>query len=254
VSAAWRSLLLLGFILGAGWLAAASAGVALWEQVAALAALALVVYRVARATPAASIGIWGAVALALAAAGLALGLAWPAALAAAIVAARTQPDLLARRRLALWALMAVPWLATDAAAIGWFFRWSGAWATEGFFHGLGFAVTRQGTWLQVEDQPLAVDAACAGIDTLQATLVAGLWMAESLRTVRGWSWGIALLPLLAWVANTLRIILLGSVALTSGYETATGWFHAWGGLGVIVLVFALAAAWVGWLRRQEAAP
>jgi exosortase/archaeosortase family protein len=248
----WRSLLLLVIILAAGWLAADNAGAALWEQLAAMVALVMVVRRVAPA-PLGPIGAWGATALAFAGVGLVLGWAWPAALAAALVAAQTQREPLAKWKLALWAILSVPWLAADAGAVGWFFRLSGAWATEGIFHSMGFAVTRQGTWLRVEDQPLAVDAACAGIDTLQSTLVAGLWIAESLRSPRHWWLGVAVLPLLAWIANTLRIFMLGALALTSGYESATGWFHAWGGLGVIVAVFVLAAGWVGWLRHREVA-
>ena len=63
-----------------------------------------------------------------------------------------------------------------------------------------------------------------------------------------------MLPLLAWFANALRICLLGAVALSEGYDAATGWFHTWGGLGVLLAVFVLAAAWITWLRSREAAP
>jgi exosortase/archaeosortase family protein len=112
-------------------------------------------------------------------------------------------------------------------------------------------VTRAGTSLQIEDQPLAVDAACAGIDTLQSTLVAGLWLAETLRTPGAWWRAVAVLPLLAWLANTARIVMLGAVAVTAGHEAAKGAFHEWGGLSVVVLVFVLAGAWVAWLRARE---
>jgi exosortase/archaeosortase family protein len=253
VSERTRQGLLLGAIFGAGWLAAAQGGVAVWDQAAALAALAMVFFRGARAGTRA-LGSLDAAALGLAGVGLTLGWAWPAALAAALVVMRPEAGSLPRLRLMLWAMLAVPWLAADAAAVGWFFRWTGAWFAGVVFQGLGFEVVRQGTWLRVEDQPLAVDAACAGLDTLQATLVAGLWLAESLRTKRAWVWGVLLLPLLAWFANALRICLLGAVALSEGYDAATGWFHTWGGLGVLLAVFVLAAAWIGWLRSREAAP
>jgi exosortase/archaeosortase family protein len=145
-------------------------------------------------------------------------------------------------------------LAALGPALGWVFRLTGAWAAEGFFHVAGLHVVRDGTLLRVEDQPLAVDAACAGLDALQATLVAGFWLAETLGTGRRWTLAALALPLLAWLANALRIVLLGAVALAAGTEAATGWFHTWGGLVVVVLVFLLAGLWVAFLRWTEPAP
>jgi exosortase/archaeosortase family protein len=245
-------LLLLAAAFALGWLAAAGAAVTLWEQAAAAGAALLVLGR-ARGV-AAPPAPWAAGALILAALGLALGWAWPAAVAAAGLAARAQPAGLPRARAVALALLAVPWIATDAAALGWVFRLTGAWAAGGFFDLAGLHVVREGTMLLVEDQPLAVDAACAGLDTLQATLVAGFWLAETLRTGRRWAFAALALPLLAWLANALRIVLLGSVALTAGTEAATGWFHTWGGLVVVVLVFLLAGLWVAFLRWTEPAP
>jgi exosortase/archaeosortase family protein len=241
---------LLAVLLLAGWWAAGTTTVAALEQVGAAVAAGLCLMRWWRRPPGAQ-GIADAAALMLAAVGLALGWAWPAAAAFAWVLGRGETAGLPRWRIAAMAAMSVPWLASDATALGWGFRWTGAWAAGGIFDLSGLAVTRAGTALQIEDQPIAVDAACAGLDTLQATLVAGLWLADSLRTARGWLWAVAPLPLLAWLANTARIVLLGAVAVTAGHEAAKGWFHAWGGLAVVVMVFIAAGAWASWLRSRE---
>ena len=242
--------LLLLAILGAGWWAASGRGVAAMEQAGAAVAAFLAAWRwrsqAARPLTGADAG-----ALAFAAAGLALGWAWPAALALALTLGRGEPAGLARWRIAALGALAAPWIAADAVALGWGFRYTGAWAAGGVFDLAGLAVTRSGTSLQIEDQPLAVDAACAGLDTLQSTLVAGLWLAETLRTPAGWWRAVAMLPLLAWLANTARIVMLGAVAVTAGHEAAKGAFHEWGGLGVVVLVFFSAGAWVAWLRARE---
>lgn len=237
-------------VLGAGWWAAAATNVAVWEQAGAGIAAGLVFMTAAR-REAAEVGTGHAGAVMAAAAGLAAGWAWPAALALAWVAGRGEKAGPARWQAAAMAGLAVPWLAADATALGWFFRWTGAWAAAGVFDAAGLAVTRAGTALQVEDQPLAVDAACAGLDTLQATLVAGLWLAAGLRTAGGWVRAVAVLPLLAWLANTARIVMLGAVAVTAGHEAAKGWFHEWGGLAVVLLVFVVAGLWTHWLRGRE---
>lgn len=238
-------------LLALGWLAAGS-GLAWAEQAAAVAAAGLVVAAIWKKDGVLIPEAADAAAVVLAAAGLLAGWAWPAALALGWVMARrakaagTWPE-----RWAALGLLAVPWLAVDAAAVGWLFRLSGAWTAEGVFGWLGLAVTRDGTLLRVEDLPLAVDAACAGLDTLQATAVAGVWLAETLRTRRAW-WVVAtLLPVAAWLANTARIVVLGAVATSAGTEAAEGVFHTWGGLGVIGGVFALVAGLVAGLKRWE---
>jgi len=246
----WATVAVVIVILGAGWWAAADAGVAAWDQAGAAVAACLMLARLRSGAGMAPGGL-DAAALAVAAAGLMLGWALPAALALAWVLGRREEASVMRWRVGAMALLAVPWIAADAAVIGWWFRWTGAWAAGGIFELGGLAVTRAGTTLQIEDQPLAVDAACAGLDTLQATLVAGVWLAATLRTGRSWWLAVLPLPLLAWAANTLRIVVLGAVAVTAGHEAAKGWFHEWGGLAVVALVFVPAGAWVTWLRSRE---
>jgi exosortase/archaeosortase family protein len=132
-----------------------------------------------------------------------------------------------------------PWVALDGQAVGWWFRFSGAAVAEGFFSGLGFAVAREGTLLRVQGLPLAVDAACSGLNVLQAMLLAGTALAALLLQGRRYWAGLALLLPLAWLANTARIIALGLIGLSFGAEVARGWFHTWGGWSLLCLMFLL---------------
>lgn len=132
-----------------------------------------------------------------------------------------------------------PWLALEGQAIGWWFRFSGAGVADGWFSMLGFAVERDGTFLTVQGMPLAVDAACSGLNALQSMLVAGTVLAWMVLPGNRYWWGIVLLPMLAWLANVLRIVTLGMVGLSFGPEAAMGWFHDWGGWAVLMVMFVL---------------
>lgn len=194
-----------------------------------------------------------AASLLLAAGGVATGCTLPIALALVLLAGRwVATDPRRADELRLLALLSLPWLATDGAALALAFRHSAAWAAGLFFGWSGYEVVRDGTTLTIAHQPLAVAAACAGLDTLHITLVAGSWLAGVLRSRRGLWLAVLALPGLAWLANTIRVIVLGGVALTWGPEAAIGWFHDWGGLSVIVAMFILAGGWVALLHRTEA--
>jgi len=135
-----------------------------------------------------------------------------------------------------------PWIVLDGQILGWWFRYSGAAASEIFFRALALDVVREGTLLRVEGLPLSVDAACSGLNALQAMLVAGVGLAcVLLRGGRFWI-GVALLLPLAWLANTARIISLGFIGLSFGADAATGWFHTWGGWSVLCAMFVLCLA------------
>lgn len=241
-------------VWGLGWLPFLRGNIAFTDTLAALAAAGLAV-QVVRTIP------WSARlelprptligALLLAGFGLVIDRTLPVAVALVLLVGRTVADSRRADELRLLALLSLPWLATDGAMLALAFRHSAAWAAGTAFQFLGYAITRDGTTLDIEGQPLSVAAACAGIDTLHATLVAGAWLAGALRG-RGRFWlAVAALPLLAWLANTLRIITLGGVALKWGADAAMGWFHNWGGISVIVVMFALAGSWVALLHRME---
>jgi exosortase len=169
---------------------------------------------------------------------LALGwcLAWQAWIASELAEGAPAASL----RLVALLFCAFPWVALGGQQIGWWFRYSGAAATEYFFLLLGFAVERQGTYLLVQGQALAVDPACAGLNVLQAMLLAGVALAHlQLPSSRRFWVGLAMLVPLAWLANTARIITLGVAGLTFGADTARGWFHHWGGWTVLCFMFVL---------------
>ena len=144
------------------------------------------------------------------------------------------------RRLLIFLLLAFPWLALDLPSLGWWFRLSAAWSAQHFFQMLGLAVTRDGTQVVVQNFPVEVTAACAGLKALQAMVVAGGVMAfVQLGRSRFYWPAIAVLPLVAWLANTLRVVMLSTVALTFGADAANGWFHEWGGWLVLISMFVL---------------
>ncbi|GAB4455730.1 MAG: hypothetical protein OHK0029_12290 [Armatimonadaceae bacterium] len=139
------------------------------------------------------------------------------------------------------AALSFPWLILHGNEIGWVFRLSGAIVTEKLFSLIGLHVVREGVFLLIQGLPVSVDAPCAGISTLQAMLLAGTVMAVSLPRGKRMALPVKLLLLVAvaWGANTLRLVVLCASALTWGVPFAQGWFHEWGGLSVLVLMFVL---------------
>jgi exosortase/archaeosortase family protein len=154
------------------------------------------------------------------------------------------------RRLLILPFLAFPWIANDAQAVGWWFRFSGAGAVGGLFSILGFQVQREGTFLVVQGLPLAVDAACSGLNVLQAMGIAGFAVAyvKVPPGARFWT-ALAILAPLAWLANSIRILSLGVIALSFGADFAMGWFHQWGGWLVLCVMFALCQWVFGLLAR-----
>lgn len=158
------------------------------------------------------------------------------------------------RRLLLLPMLAFPWLTLDAM-LGWWFRISAAWTAGSLFHLAGLEVTREGTQLLVQGFPLSVDASCAGLKVLQALLIAGTAIAYlQIGDRRGFWWSVPVLVALAWLSNTLRVIVLSATALTFSPEFAKGWFHTWGGWLVLMLMFALSAGVFTLWRKFTAAP
>lgn len=179
-----------------------------------------------------------------------LALAWTSALWAGLRRRLPPADHGRVRRLLALPVMAFPWVTLDAAALGWWFRLSGAWAAEQLFAGIGFQVAREGTQLCVQGLTVTVDASCSGLQTLQAMLIAGTAAAHLLlgRTRSYW-WSLPCLLGMAWLANTLRVAVLSATALSFGPEFAAGWFHDWGGWLVLVLMFGLCWGLFAWWQR-----
>lgn len=137
-------------------------------------------------------------------------------------------------------VMAFPWIALDAGFIGWWFRLSGAWAASHFFALMGADVSREGTLLVVNGLPISVEAACAGLNTLQSMLISGTVMAFLIlgNTNRFW-WNLPLLIIISWIANTVRIICISAAAVGISRRFALGDFHQLSGWLVLMLMFGL---------------
>lgn len=146
-------------------------------------------------------------------------------------------------------LFSFPWVLTDANGLGWWFRLTGAHVTSILFKFLGFSVQQQGTFLLIDQQPISVEAACAGLNTIQSMMIAGSALAYIYfeNSFKYWL-NIPFLLALSWVANTFRIILISAVALAFNAEIAMGLFHTVGGLAVILFMFF--CAW-GFFELQK---
>lgn len=204
-------------------------------------------------------------ALALAAFGLVVGLvsdlllpisiAW-SALLWAWLSCRLPEEARARvRRLLLLTLLIFPWADLDIKPVHWAMRLSAAVVAQYTLSGVGLPTTRQGTMLYVAGQPVEISEQCAGGETLHAMLVIGLASAfvylDRRQAIAPW------LPLLcgfAWLANTLRVLLIAIAAvywLDSPYFT---WVHDAGGWLVVafMLVFCMSlfSARNRWLRTS----
>ena len=149
-----------------------------------------------------------------------------------------------RMRLLALAAAAFPWLLVDGTALGWAFRLTGATAVSLLGNALGFNVKCEGTVLSIEGAPISVEAACAGLQSLQTLLCIGL---IALFRARGASArllpSLAILLILAWLANTLRILIVAFLVLTFGHDAASGIWHDLGGLLALALMFWI-ATWV----------
>lgn len=151
-----------------------------------------------------------------------------------------EPSKLEVSKLLVLPMMAFPWIALDANTIGWWFRISSAWITALFFSMFSGEVVQEGTSVVVDGLPLSVEAACSGLNTLQSLLIAGTCAAYIFLkdSPRFW-WNLPLLIVMAWAANTIRIIALAASAIYISPEFALGAFHTWGGWAILIFMFAL---------------
>lgn len=144
------------------------------------------------------------------------------------------------KKLLVFPFMAFPWVSLDLQQLGWWFRLSGAWIAAALYRILGFNVLQEGTFVKINDLPISIEAACAGLNTLQSMLIAGSAVAYIMLKDTPYYWrNLPLLILFAWLANTLRIILLSAAALAVSPDFALGAFHTWGGWLIIIAMFAM---------------
>ncbi|WP_395747691.1 exosortase/archaeosortase family protein [Prosthecobacter sp.] len=149
-------------------------------------------------------------------------------------------------------LLSLPWLGEDLSWLSMPFRSSGAWVAERCFDVLGFDVVRAGTRLIVEGQEISVEPACAGMNGLHAMLVAGavlgwLRLRENMRRLVFW---LAVLPAIAWLTNTLRIITISMLGLHTSPEMVAGTAHEMIGWTIVLIVFGLSSTALDWLPEK----
>ena len=145
-----------------------------------------------------------------------------------------------RGRVVFLLALAFPWMVLEWQHVGWWFRLSSASAAEEFFHLLRMPVIREGVRLNVMGVPIHVEAACAGWNLLQLTLLAGVAMGiREMKSNGRFIVFICLLPALSWIANFIRILALTAIALSFDVQAADGAFHGVTGLLVIFAVIAM---------------
>lgn len=169
-----------------------------------------------------------------------LSVAWTLLLWTWLQARIPEEDKSRVKKLLVLPVLAFPWIALDADRIGWWFRLSAASLTSKAFEVAGFPVHQEGTNMIINKLPISVEVACAGLNTLQAMLIAGTVILFLIlgKTNRYW-WNIPLLIAMAWFTNTIRIMFLVIIALVISPEFAMSAFHTWGGWFVIILMFLL---------------
>ncbi len=184
---------------------------------------------------------------------LLLALAWTTLGWAYLAARLPREDLRRVRRLLPLAIFAFPWIALDAQPVGWWFRLSGAWTAEQIFALIGLNVAREGTLLTVQGWPVSIAAPCAGLNVLQSMLIAGTMVAFiEIGDRKHYWWYLPVLVVLAWMANTSRIVMVCIAALSIGPELAMGSFHFLGGWAILCVMFLLCLLVFSLARQVEA--
>ncbi len=150
---------------------------------------------------------------------------------------------LRRNRLGWLLLLSFPWLVLEWDQIGYAFRLSSAFVVEHCFNFLQITTTRDATNLKVLGIPIEIEAACAGWNLLQLTLLTGVAIgAYEIPSKRRFILLLACLPAVAWVANFLRILVLSGIALSFDVELASGSLHGLTGLAVLAIVLVITKA------------
>ena len=179
-----------------------------------------------------------------------LGLGWTYLLWSWLRGKVVTKSLSSLKKLLLLSLMAFPWITLDAEVIGWWFRLSGAHIAATFFSFVGFDVIQTGTNLQVNGLSIAVEVACAGLNTLQSMFIAGTTVAYILlKDQRCFWWNIPFLFIMAWISNTIRIIGICLAGILVSSEFAMGPFHEIGGW--LILLFMFSICWLFFSLQQK---
>lgn len=128
-----------------------------------------------------------------------------------------------------------------------------SWASEHLFALLGYPVARQGVILQLGQYQLLVADACAGLSSLFVLEALGLLYLNVVRhesPMRNALMAIFIVPV-AFVANTLRVMVLGLITFHFGDAAGQGFAHDFSGIVLFLLALSLIIAADGFSRRAS---
>jgi len=115
---------------------------------------------------------------------------------------------------------------------------------------LGIAAIQRGNVIELSNGLLGIDDACSGVRSLQATIMASLFLGELYRF--RWSQRAALFSggiAIAFLSNLIRTVILTTIASRRGVEAVSHW-HDSAGLSTMLLCFI--GLW--WLSTFFSAP
>lgn len=138
----------------------------------------------------------------------------------------------------LFLVMGFPWVALDLQPLGWYFRLSGAWTVEFLGTILGLDVTREGSFLVIENAPILVEEACAGLSSMQSMILFSIFFCRQ-RIQGGYSlilWGSFIISM-CWIANTIRICVITGFSLTFDTQFVSANLHDPIGLAILGCLF-----------------
>lgn len=141
-----------------------------------------------------------------------------------------QTGIQANRKQSIWfgvfLILSFPWFDTEFHFVGVLFRYGGAFISELLAGVLGLKAQREGTLLCIEGVDISVSDACSGMSTLQGMIVIGLYLFhQKVNTLkRGFTVILAIFTI-AFISNTLRIIINSFVILTFGVKFGMGITH-----------------------------
>ncbi len=187
---------------------------------------------------------------------LPIALGWSALLWAWLSGRLAAEDRARIWRLLLLTLFVFPWADVDIKGVHWIMRISAASVTEHMLTWVGLPTTREGTMLWVDGHPVEVSEDCAGGETLHAMLVVGSAAAfvylDRRQSILPW---LPVLAALAWLANTLRVLIISAAVARFPDSNLLAWVHDAGGWLVIALMLGLCiAGFAAWNRLQASDP
>lgn len=125
------------------------------------------------------------------------------------------------------------------------------WLCNAFY----LPMLRDGSYIHIVNDRLLVGDVCGGMRSLIALLALGALVAYMSET-RMWASIVIVLfsPVIAVVANLLRIAFLCVVAYFGGSELASGWVHDFSGVLIYLVAIGLLLGLDGLLRKVAPAP